>query len=109
MIPEIVVRIHATQLFVDDTRVAQPVERATVNRIRGGSNPSVGVLPSSKGQDDRLSSGECWVRVPPGVLISVWRSLAARVPRAHEVEGSNPSTLTVRLTRRWQSGNCIRS
>ena len=40
---EIVVQIHATQLFVDDTHVAQPVERATVNRINGGSNPSVGV------------------------------------------------------------------
>jgi hypothetical protein len=27
-------------------------------------------------------------------IFSVWRSLAARVPRVHEVEGSNPSTLT---------------
>ena len=38
-----VVQIHPTQLMVDDTHVAQPVERATVNRISGGSNPSVGV------------------------------------------------------------------
>ena len=42
---EIVVQIHATQLCVDVTRVAQLVERATVNRIRGGSNPSVGAAP----------------------------------------------------------------
>src|SRR5580658_4172487 len=27
-------------------------------------------------------------------VFSVWRSLASRVPRAHEIEGSNPSTLT---------------
>jgi hypothetical protein len=40
-----VVQIHPTQLIVDDTHVAQPVERATVNRIIGGSNPSVGAAP----------------------------------------------------------------
>ena len=37
--------------------------------------------------------------IPPGsvrrLIISVWRSLVAHVPRAHGVEGSNPSTLTV--------------
>ena len=42
-------------------------------------------------------------------FISVWRSLAAHVPRAHGVEGSNPSTLTDERrkprTRRWQNGN----
>jgi hypothetical protein len=42
LIPEIVVRIHATQWSVNNTRVAQLVERATVNRINGGSNPSAG-------------------------------------------------------------------
>jgi hypothetical protein len=36
------------------------------------------------------------------LFFSVWRSLVARVPRAHEVEGSNPSTLTA--SRRWQNG-----
>jgi hypothetical protein len=47
------------------------VEPAVVNRFCGGSNPSVGVpLPSSNGKDARLSSGECWVRFPPGASIS---------------------------------------
>ena len=31
--------------------------------------------------------------------ISVWESLVLRVPRAHEIAGSNPATLTVPLAR----------
>ena len=36
---------------------------------------------------------------------SVWRSLASRVPRVHEIEGSNPSTLTVRGRVGGRNGN----
>src|SRR6185437_2652406 len=39
--------------------------------------------------------------IPARSNFSVWCSLVARVPRAHEVEGSNPSTLTFENSFAW--------
>ena len=42
-----------------------------------------------------LAMAEVRVRLPLGALdFSVWESLGIRVPRTHEIVGSNPTTLT---------------
>ena len=54
-----------------DTHVAQPVERAAVNRVYGGSNPSVGalnMLSSANGSGDLVLSQGMRVQLPPGAL-----------------------------------------
>ena len=77
------VRIHAAQLnvferFFDNTNthVAQPVERAAVNRVYGGSNPSVGalrfdLLSSANGSGDLVLSQGMWVQLPPRALLLI--------------------------------------
>src|SRR6266550_1416410 len=56
---------------MNDTHVAQSVERAAVNRVYGGSNPSVGafdLLSSANGLGDLVLSQEMWVQLPPRAL-----------------------------------------
>lgn len=103
--------------------VAQSAERSPRKRQVAGSRPARGLHGCVAQRQSRgLISLRLLVRVQPfthhapvvqrtgcpafirrmmgsipsgSISISVWRSLAAHVPRAHGVEGSNPSTLTL--------------
>ena len=50
-------------------------------------------------EDRHLPDRECSPLSRRSLRISVWESLVLRVPRAHEIAGSNPATLTVPLAR----------
>ena len=88
------------QALVVQRRGHRTRNAATWVRVPPGALGSLTIRLSTKRAHDvaaacRLAMADVRVRLPLGALrFRTWESLAFRVPREHEIAGSNPAVLT---------------